>query len=134
MQWDNATVPMHDVENFNNENIDDFERDLFYVHDPDTTDAEHIQRIVEQKYTKTDLPKFVSDMVNLTEDEQEEVLKLLKKHESLFDGTLETWKKNQCHWNYYQIQYPTMQNCIQYHNPKNRNLGRKWKDEWNGAF
>jgi len=32
---------------------------VYFSHDPDTTDAERIQRNVEQKYSKTDLTKHV---------------------------------------------------------------------------
>ena len=37
---------------FNNDFIDDLEHEFLYIHDPDTTDAERIQAILNAKYCK----------------------------------------------------------------------------------
>jgi hypothetical protein len=68
------------------------EQELLFSHDPDTTDAERIQGIIESKYTAVDLSKIVQECTHLTKAEQRQLLKLLQKYVDLFDGSLGTWK------------------------------------------
>jgi hypothetical protein len=57
----------------------------------DTT--KRVTRILDAKYKKTDLQSFVRDNCkHLRTDQQKKLLQLLKKYESLFDGTLGDWK------------------------------------------
>jgi hypothetical protein len=52
-----------------------------------------VMRILDAKYKKADLQSFVRDNCkNLSADQQKKLLQLLKKYESLFDGTLGDWK------------------------------------------
>jgi hypothetical protein len=55
-----------------------------------TQDAtKHITRILDAKYQKADLQSIVRDNCkHLKADQQKKLLQLLKKYESLFDGTL----------------------------------------------
>ena len=80
--------------NANNKNhwVDALEQEILYAHNPDTTDAERIQGIIESKYTPADLSKIVEECTHLEKAEQKQLLQLLQKHEDLFDGTLGTWK------------------------------------------
>jgi hypothetical protein len=49
--------------------------------------------ILDAKYSKDDLQSFVRDNCkHLSADQQKKLLQLLKKYESLFDGTLGDWK------------------------------------------
>jgi hypothetical protein len=72
--------------------LDTMEQELLYAHDPNTTDAERIQSIIESKYCPADLTKIVEECTHLDKTEQRQLLKLLQKFEDLFDGTLGTWK------------------------------------------
>jgi hypothetical protein len=50
-------------------------------------------RILDAKYSKTDLQSVVRDNCkNLSANQQKKLLQLLKKYESLFNGTLGDWK------------------------------------------
>ena len=49
MEWDNATMPMLDPAVLKKYFIDDLEHEFMYIHDPDTTDAERIQAILNAK-------------------------------------------------------------------------------------
>jgi hypothetical protein len=52
-----------------------------------------ITRILYAKYQKADLQSIVRDNCkHLSADQQKKLLQLLKKYESLFDGTLGDWK------------------------------------------
>ena len=53
---------------------------------------ECIKRILDAKYRPTNLDEVVANCTHLTKEQQEELYYLLKRHESLFDGTLGTWK------------------------------------------
>ena len=92
MEWDNATTPMLDPERFCKEFINELEQEILYMHDPDTTEAERIQEILDAKYCPADLNKLVKECEQLSKEEQEKLLALLKKYEQLFDGTVGTWK------------------------------------------
>jgi hypothetical protein len=72
--------------------LDTMEKELLYAHDPNTTDAERIQSIIESKYCPADLTKILEECTHLDNTEQKQLLKLLQKFEDLFDGTLGTWK------------------------------------------
>ena len=73
IKWDNASIPMHPADKLDELNIDEFEQELLFTHDPDTTDAERIQNIVESKYCPADLRKISSECT-LLENEQQEML------------------------------------------------------------
>ena len=62
------------------------------VHDPETTDADRIQRILDMKYSKANLETMVKQIKHLNNEAQERLLNVLKKFEHLFDGTLGEWK------------------------------------------
>jgi hypothetical protein len=92
IKWENASIPMVSVDSLHNLNIDRFEKELLYSQDPETTDAERIQNIVESKYCPADLRKIVENCDALDKKEKEKLFQLLSKFETLFDGTLGTWK------------------------------------------
>ena len=50
-----------------------------------------MKRILDAKYTKDDLKTIIESSTNLDPQERNELYKLLKKYESLFDGNLGTW-------------------------------------------
>jgi hypothetical protein len=47
---------------------------------------------LDAKYESANLEEVVAGCTHLTEEQKEELYSLLKKHESLFDGSLGTWK------------------------------------------
>ena len=92
MEWDNATTPMLDPDMLDQEFIDELEQEILYMHDPQTTEADRIQSILNAKYCPADLNKLVQECEQLNKEEQEKLLVLLQKYENLFDGTVGTWK------------------------------------------
>ena len=49
MTWDNVDVSVQELEWLDTVNVDDFEEELFMMHDPETTDAERIQSVLDVK-------------------------------------------------------------------------------------
>jgi Reverse transcriptase (RNA-dependent DNA polymerase)/RNase H-like domain found in reverse transcriptase len=92
ISWDNAKIHMQSPEKLTGNWAEALEQELLFAHDPDTTDAERIQDIIESKYCPADLTKIVDECKHLSPEEQRQLLKLLQKYEDLFDGTLGTWK------------------------------------------
>lgn len=90
--WDNAKVHMQPPEVLSGDWVETLEQELLFAHDPDTTDAERIQDIIESKYTPADLTKIVEECTHLDRAEQRQLLRTLQKFEGLFDGSLGTWK------------------------------------------
>ena len=89
--WDNATIPMPPADKLDKEIVDTFEQELLFMHDPDTTDAERIQNIIDNKYCPADLRKIANECTSLNDTEQEQLYQLLNKFHYLFDGTLGAW-------------------------------------------
>ena len=56
------------------------------------TKEEIIQRMTEQKYSPAELSQEVQKCTHLNKEQQEQLLKLLTKYQSQFDGTLGTRK------------------------------------------
>ena len=78
MEWDNATTPMQDPDQFNEEFIDELEHELLYMHDPETTEAERTQTILDAKYYQVDLEQFTQELEQLPKVEQQKLLRLLQ--------------------------------------------------------
>jgi transposase InsO family protein len=91
ISWDNATINMQPPQSLAEDWVEVLEQEILYAHDPDTTDAERIQGIIDAKYCQADLDKVVKECTHLTPAEQRALLSLLTKFEHLFDGTLGTW-------------------------------------------
>ena len=92
ISWDNATVNMRSPDSLKEGWVDALEKEVLFSHDPETTEADRIQQIIDAKYCAADLEKVVEECSHLTKQEQQSLLKLLKKYEVLFDGTLGTWE------------------------------------------
>jgi len=91
MIWDNAEVPMQPPFWFDQQNVDQLENELFMVHDPSTTDAERIQKILDIKHQKADLNKIVEEIKTINSEERQQLKSVLSKFEDLFDGSLGCW-------------------------------------------
>ena len=52
----------------------------------------HVVRILDANYKKANLQEVVNNCTHLSAKEQTQLLELLTKYESLFDGTLGAWK------------------------------------------
>ena len=91
MVWDNAEVPMQPPFWFDQQNVDQLENELFMVHDPSTTDAERIQKILDIKHQKADLNKIVEEIKTINSEERQQLKSVLSKFEDLFDGSLGCW-------------------------------------------
>ena len=46
---------------FDQDNLDELAQEMLYMHDPDTTEAERIQDILDAKYCKADLAKLTQE-------------------------------------------------------------------------
>ena len=62
----------------------------YFVNDtPDmAAETDHMSKFLDAKYQPADLNKVAAKNKNLTLEQQEKIYRLLKKHETLFDGTL----------------------------------------------
>ena len=90
MEWDHATTLMLDPIMFCEELVNDLEQELLYMHDPDTTEAERIQAILDAKYSPADLAKITNECDQLNNNELKHLPDLLQKFEHLFNGTVGT--------------------------------------------
>jgi len=90
--WDNASIPMESVDKLDSKYVDHFEQELLFIHDPISTDAERIQSIIDEKYSKQDLDSICNACNHISTPDKKRLHSLLMKYENLFDGTLGTWK------------------------------------------
>ena len=96
---DGESVPMKPLNAFSDP------RRLYNIYreatEPAVTKAatERVCQFLEAKYEKADLPSVVEDNCpHLTDDQREALLKLLQKHESLFEGKLGQWDGDFAHF------------------------------------
>ena len=66
----------------------------FYVQDNSLIENEtnRIKKILDAKYEAANLEEIAELAIHLSKEEQQQLYKLLMKYQSLFDGTLGTWK------------------------------------------
>jgi succinate dehydrogenase flavin-adding protein (antitoxin of CptAB toxin-antitoxin module) len=69
--------------------IASFKEEIMATHDP--KEADRIQEILDNKYKPADLAKIAAECKTITKEQQQDLLKLLQKYETIFDGTLGTW-------------------------------------------
>ena len=74
MTWQNATIPMRNPALLKDKNIEQFISEIFYLHDPNTTEAERIQKILDNKYTPADLKKITEECECLDRNHQKTVV------------------------------------------------------------
>ena len=95
MEWNKASTLMQDPNQYDlKETLAKLEHKLLYMHDPDTTKAERIHKILDAKYCKVDLDKLICECEQLSKEEQQKLTALFKSHEQLFDRTVCTWNTN----------------------------------------
>eukprot|EP00957_Ditylum_brightwellii_P036713 2780552-Ditylum_brightwellii.AAC.2 len=95
IQWDDSIAPMLTINELNkmngsNENYHVRNDDI-----DDPSDSEHIKMvakrtnaILDAKYKKANFGCIIKNVKSLNAKQQKALLKLLKKYETLFDGTL----------------------------------------------
>jgi hypothetical protein len=93
---DETILPMRDINNLQGSSMLRALRHMYSLAmEPNSTQdaTEHATRILDAKYCKADLQSIVRDNCkHLSADQQKKLLQLLRKYESLFDGTLGDWK------------------------------------------
>ena len=95
--------------------------DSYYTHETPRHEGTvgRVERILDAKCEPADLDEVVVNSTHLTKEQQAELFSLFKRHESLFDGTLGTWKgeitilnyvRTQCHFRHVLFQFHVSMN------------------------
>ena len=92
--WEGATAPMRTNDVLHQDSADIISDTIL---EQEIIDEDVIQRMTEAKYSKADLLQEVQKSSHLTKHEQHQLLQLLQKYDSLFDGTLGEWKTSPVH-------------------------------------
>jgi len=85
VDWENHDIPF--------KNVDDDPETAYHIQDTEAVEdsADRLRSILDAKYEAADLAEVVKEQSHLTDDEQQQLLTLLREHETLFDGTLGHW-------------------------------------------
>ena len=86
IHWDNSVVPWRD--------IDSTAKDVFAVSQhnaPFNAETKIMKPILDAKYSEADIKTIAESSNHLDLQERNDLYRLLKKYESLFDGNLGTW-------------------------------------------
>jgi hypothetical protein len=93
---DEIILPMRNIHNLQGSSIPQVLRhNHSLAMEPQSTQdtTQRATRILDANYSKADLQSVVrGNCKHLSADQQKKLLQLLKKYESLFDGTLGDWK------------------------------------------
>ena len=89
--WNQIAIPMKP--------IDATPDEFFYIRESEAVSeaTNRIKKILDAKYVKANLEEVAKANEKLKQEEQTKLLALLRKYESLFDGTLGTWKGSKYH-------------------------------------
>ena len=84
VEWDGAEIPFKDL---------DADSSCFHVDDPVHIQEAHerLKKILDAKYEAADLEEIALQQDELSPQEQQQLLQLLRKYEHLFDGSLGKW-------------------------------------------
>ncbi len=92
VKWDDATTPLVDRDTFRtNENLYEYLYEQAAESEAAQAATSRMTRILDNDYHKADLEAIVKKCIHLSTDEQKQLLRVLRKHEPLFDGTLGKW-------------------------------------------
>ena len=96
--------------------------DSYYIHVTPRLEGTvgRVKRILDAKYEPADLDEVVVNCTHLTKEHKAELFSLFKRHESLFDGTLGTWKGEITILNYVMTQRRFMHVLFQFHVSMNK--------------
>ena len=85
IEWDGNSIPLRD----NDLSV----KEAYYVNDSDIVEdaATRLKGILDAKYEPADIDKVCSNLDHLSRDEQDKLAELMKKYETLFDGSLGHW-------------------------------------------
>jgi hypothetical protein len=93
---DEIILPMRNINNLQGSSIlHALRHNHSLAMEPQSTQeaTQHAMQILDAKYSKADLQSVVRDNCkHLSANQQKKLLQLLKKYESLFNGTLRDWK------------------------------------------
>ena len=89
ISWEGATIPMKDPNLFKLKSINQLETETLAQ---DQIEEDFIQRMTEEKYSPANLQTEVAKSDHLTQGQQQQLLRLLHHYETLFDGSLGTWR------------------------------------------
>ena len=86
IHWDDAAIPWRDIYST--------AKDVFALSQhnaPFNAETKRKKRILDAKYSKADIKTIAESSTHLDPQERNELYRLLKNYESLFDGNLATW-------------------------------------------
>ena len=86
IQWDDVEMPMKSNQQVQNEHFH-IQEDKFYP-----SESDRIKKILEAKYQPADLKEVIREASYLSREEQQQLYELLKRFETLFDGTVGKWE------------------------------------------
>ena len=83
--WDHASIPF--------KHVDASPLDAYHINEPEviTKASDRIKKILDAKYEPANLTQVCSAQSHLQHAEQQKLLALMQKYDSLFDGSLGTW-------------------------------------------
>ena len=94
IEQDNMQVNVQDPTFFREKRVAEFGEELFLMYNPDTTEADRIQKVMDAKYYLASLELEVAKIKGINLKQTAKLLQLLKKFEPLFSGVLGHWKKD----------------------------------------
>jgi len=99
MTIDGQTIPLRAPETFDDsKRVMNIYREAVEPH-ATKEETERVTRILDAKYEPADLPKVVEENCShLTVKQRKQLLKLLQKHEKMFQGTLGKWVGEEVHF------------------------------------
>ena len=84
--YSNTAIPWRDIDS-----TAKYVFALLHHNAPFNAKTKRMKRILDAKYSKADIKSIAESSTHLDPQERNEIYRLLKNHERLFDGNLGTW-------------------------------------------
>ena len=96
IKWEDQIVPMKNFQSIRGNDLTskkELKSIILRLNEPKSTrdSTQRVIKILDSKYEKADLDQIVKSLTNLNKIQKSMLLKLLRKYEALFDGTLGRW-------------------------------------------
>ena len=92
MEWYDSKLPLRDPRGLNSEDFKEMEDSLYIQIEEELLGEDWLDsfatEILDAKYEKADITEVVAKQRHLNTGQRNDLYKVLKEHESLFDGTL----------------------------------------------
>ena len=118
IEWYDSTLPLRDPHGLACDNFKEMEDSLYTQVEDEVLGEDWLDsyatEILDAKYEKANILDVVNNQKHLNKSQRNDLFRVLKRHESLFDGTLGIYPHKQFHIELERMRYRYIKDTTQY--------------------